>query len=141
MTPDLARRLNLVSPDPTGVGFSHIQKPVVGGNAYAVRSIDWKHNLSNVRAVCARVEHRAAIALAFVDLARIGEVESALAIEHDVVGSTQRDITTVAVQNLDAAAPEIDGFDPAARVVFSRARPGRVRPPTSRNSKPPLLHT
>ena len=72
------------------------------------------------RAVGLRVEDAGAVARALLAQAVVGEVEAAVAVEHEVVGRAQRAPVAFLVEHLDLARAEVDALDAAAAVVARR---------------------
>src|SRR5438105_2175330 len=74
-------------------------------------------DLDDLAAVGTGVVDGPDIALAPAELAGVGEPEPAVGVEHDVVGPGEAPAVAAVVQDVDAAAGEVDPFDPATRPV------------------------
>ena len=79
-------------------------------------------NLHDVRPVDLGVIDAPLIAVAMTGLAEIGEVESAAAVENDVVRPLQRVVAATIVKTAKLAGLEIDPFDASAGIVCGRPR-------------------
>src|SRR5215471_1143850 len=114
---DLARLDDVEGQQARGFGIGDIDRALVGRQPDAVRRQHRIHQLDDFRAVRQRVIEPTIVAMRRVPLTEIGEIEPALAVEHDVVRRRQFAAVELAVEHARLAGLQIDALDRAALVI------------------------
>jgi len=129
VAPDLAGSVEVERPEPGRLGFGDVERVAVGRQANAVGRDHGKRDLPDQAAIGAGIADRAAVHFAVPALAEVGEVEAAVAVEHQVVRTAQRRLVACGVERLHGASGEVHALDPAAAIVVGlqdRTQPGFV---------------
>ena len=108
-------------PEPAAFGFRDVERLLVGREADPVRGQHRMRDLDDMRPVGFRVIDGALVAVAMARLAEIGEIESAVAIKHDVVRPLELDVAAAIVEHAELAGLGVDALDAAAAIAFGRA--------------------
>src|SRR6185503_14310061 len=109
---DVPRPGHLPPPDTRRVGLGDIEARPVRREPHPVRGIERKDDLADLRPVGLGVEDAASVAGALLAEPVVGEVETPLTVEYEIVRCSQRPARAFGVQNLDLARADIDPLDP-----------------------------
>src|SRR5690606_542078 len=97
--------------------LDYIERLAVWRETHTVGDGHRMHHFADGAAIDAGVENAAAVHCPAAQLSRVGEVEAALAIEHQVVRPPQQAAVAAFVDSVVAAAAKVHALDRSARVV------------------------
>ncbi len=114
---DLARAGDVEGQQQPLPGERHIDGAPIGREANPVRAIERIDRRPDAAAVGTGIEEAALVAVVMAGLAEVGEPETALGIEHDVVGTAQAVAVAAVVEPVDAAGCKVDPLDAPGLVI------------------------
>ncbi|GIR09805.1 MAG: hypothetical protein CM15mP21_0670 [Hyphomicrobiales bacterium] len=98
-------------PQPSALGFGHIDGVFVGAEADAVGRFNGKNHLLNMAAIGLGVIDGASVFEAVVGFAQIGEPEAARAVEHNVIRGNEGMVVACIVEPLNRARCQVNALN------------------------------
>ena len=117
-----ARALQVEGPEPPALRLRDIDRSAVRRQADAIRHDQGIGDLDDARAVGQRIIEPAIHPVAWVELAKIGEIEAAMPVEDDVVRPDEAVLAAMRVEDLALAGLQVETLDPAAGIALRHAR-------------------
>ena len=137
--PDRARRRQIEGPQPRGRRFRDIDRVFIRRQSDAVGRQHAEYAFDDLPGARLDVIERTDIHVAGATLAEIGEPETAVPVEHQIVRALQRVLAAFVEHGFDLAGRKIDALDRAADIFMRLGAPGISVPREGIQLKPPLL--
>ena len=120
-----ARPFDVKGPQPRPFGVGGVQRLAVRRQAAAIGAQNWKRQFDDLRAIRHGVIQAAVVAVTRVPLAQIGEIKTAVRVEHQVVRRRELMAVALGIQRCVRPGFRVDALNGAEFVVGVRPLPHR----------------